>query len=725
MSGDEAEYEVETIVRAKVTRGKRGKKSWLYCVKWKNYSAADNTWEPVDSFAGGSEHFIERFWDRVSTGGRDYNDLSQFSVDEEFFPSGPPRRKKARKSNAEAEIPLPTPAAEPVDSENEVRSIIGDDDEHAASGRGKRRRSSTGAADAESSPPKRKRGRPPGIRPSELEEREASASLARKQSVRELPRTNRGRGQVAESSAAASGPPPLPRRRGRPSKAAPRASSSSPDELLLLPEGNGKASSSRMEKAKAEAPIGATQTSPMIMDDSEPEDFTFGAPSLLTPDSTYEVIAEPGPSTAMPAHRSRAANPRVKMLDDPNLTEASGAISVKARFMKRIAAANSNTVGADSPARSPRVSTSKPGPGKTSAGLVVGGSRLVAQKGKLTTLRANAGVVISKASEGVTSVENGAAGTSGREGSLFSSVDLDEVPGLGQFDSQPRSPPTGQELLKAAGIDPSAGADLPDFEEDAEGEDDIEYIGNLDQGVPSAQLQTRQDGTSEPGEEAPTNASREAHEVPPERAPEKPAVVLEAKPVTFATRVSSAWNQSTIFGPLTLGFAPSRNQGQLDPTDSSSQPKRYALNLNLDPAVSLPLTLKDTHASTSFLEQLDATARNPSGKFYKDQSAIALVNTLRPHGSYAWVATSEDATEEHKKHFQRFVSRLVAGEMFIQMNRFEPLVMCASENSVLGQKLGIPAPLLGLPDTVVMTHVSIEDHCAYAEAAEHADDARW
>ncbi|KAI0362093.1 hypothetical protein OH77DRAFT_1389918, partial [Trametes cingulata] len=712
-------YRSELIARAKVAKGKRGKKSWLSPLQWRNYGSADNTWEPVESFAGGSEHFIERFWSRVSTGGRDYHDLSQFSVDEEFFPTGPPRLKKPRKSKGEVELPPPPPAVEPGDSENEVRSIIGDDDEPLAttSTRGKRRRSSAGA-DAKPSPSKRKRaGRPPGKRPSELEEEEATGSVSRKRSMPELPRTNRGRVRAAESSAASLEHPTSPRRRGRPAKAAPRPSSSSPDELLLAPESNGKARSSRAEKAKAEPLTGTTKDSPMVVDDSEEEELTFGAPSLLAPDSTHDPMPEPGPSTALPAHRSRAANPRVKVLDDPNLTETSGAISAKARFMKGSAATNGPSVDSDSSAQSGRVSKSKAGPGRSSSGLVVGGSRLVAQKGKLTTLRANAGVFTSKASQAVTTVESGGASMSGREGSLFNSVDLDEVPGLGNFDAPPRSPPTGQELLKEAGMDPSARTDLPDFEEDAEGEDDIEYIDNLVQNQGCAQASEQSDGS-------PATANREELQPSPERSPEKPPVILEARPLTFASRVSSAWNQSTIFGPLTLGFSPSHSQGQNEAAESS-RPKRYTLNLNLDSAVSLPLTLKDTHGPPSFLEQLDATARNPSGKFYKDQSAIALVNALRPQGTYARVTLSEDATEEHRKHFERFVSRLVAGEMFIQMNRFEPLVMCASENTVLGQKLGIPAPLIGLADTVVMAHVSIEDHCAYAEAAEHADGARW
>lgn len=138
--------------------------------------------------------------------------------------------------------------------------------------------------------------------------------------------------------------------------------------------------------------------------------------------------------------------------------------------------------------------------------------------------------------------------------------------------------------------------------------------------------------------------------------------------------------EGTNYSSSALGLSPTRNHTQDESTDSyviylanvdnahisldrSSAPKRYTLNLNLDSAVSLPITLKDTHASPAFLEKIDPSARNPTGKFYKDEHAIALVNTLGPQGSYARVTLSDDATEEQKKHFERFVSRMVSGEL--------------------------------------------------------------
>ena len=95
----------------------------------------------------------------------------------------------------------------------------------------------------------------------------------------------------------------------------------------------------------------------------------------------------------------------------------------------------------------------------------------------------------------------------------------------------------------------------------------------------------------------------------------------------------------------------------------SSEPKKYALYLNLDPAVSLPIALKDVRASQSFLDGLDGSARNPTGKFYKDQHAIALVDTLAAQGNYARVTLNIGSSDEHRQHFERFIARLQGGEL--------------------------------------------------------------
>lgn len=160
--------------------------------------------------------------------------------------------------------------------------------------------------------------------------------------------------------------------------------------------------------------------------------------------------------------------------------------------------------------------------------------------------------------------------------------------------------------------------------------------------------------------------------------------------------------------------------------------------------MSLPVTLKDVHAPSSFTENLDNVTRNPTGKFYKDPHSVAMVETLKANGSFARVVVSDGASQEQKAHFDRFIVRLQTGELvssssipldsvtstllfaqFIQMNRTEPLAMCSAENGVLVGKLGFPAALVGLGGAVLVAQVTVENYSNYADAAGHADDSRW
>lgn len=55
--------------------------------------------------------------------------------------------------------------------------------------------------------------------------------------------------------------------------------------------------------------------------------------------------------------------------------------------------------------------------------------------------------------------------------------------------------------------------------------------------------------------------------------------------------------------------------------------------------------------------------RGPPGKFYSQQAAMALLDTLRTGGSSGKVVTDIDSTENQRTHFDRFCSRLNAGEL--------------------------------------------------------------
>jgi hypothetical protein len=55
--------------------------------------------------------------------------------------------------------------------------------------------------------------------------------------------------------------------------------------------------------------------------------------------------------------------------------------------------------------------------------------------------------------------------------------------------------------------------------------------------------------------------------------------------------------------------------------------------------------------------------RGPPGKFYIQQAAMALLDTLRTGGSSGKVVTAPNSTDDQRAHFDRFCSRLNAGEL--------------------------------------------------------------
>ena len=183
------------------------------------------------------------------------------------------------------------------------------------------------------------------------------------------------------------------------------------------------------------------------------------------PEPEPEPEPEHASAPSIPAHRLRAANPRVRAMDDPNLTEVVGpeAIAVKARFMKHAANGEAKEITSSS-SRPARVSSSRAGPGKSSRMISteINSTRLTMQNGVLASVRPTRA---NKQSNSTAGVEPHDDASHAAESSLAGSAVAVEV--VEQVVAQPEPTPTGEELLKAAGMNDEAAQGLPDFEDGA------------------------------------------------------------------------------------------------------------------------------------------------------------------------------------------------------------------------------------------------------------------
>lgn len=143
----------------------------------------------------------------------------------------------------------------------------------------------------------------------------------------------------------------------------------------------------------------------------------------------------------IPAHRRRQQKPLVKPFEDPDLQIREGQLASKAKAIAR------NPPETDS---KPSVSKSRPGPGRSSSGMVRKPTLLTASKGTLTSVRAS---------------------TRRKSNPKPEAEELDPTsPTIGEslVTPEPQEPPTGKELLSMAGLDVQDAEALPDFEEEPE-----------------------------------------------------------------------------------------------------------------------------------------------------------------------------------------------------------------------------------------------------------------
>jgi hypothetical protein len=101
-------------------------------------------------------------------------------------------------------------------------------------------------------------------------------------------------------------------------------------------------------------------------------------------------------------------------------------------------------------------------------------------------------------------------------------------------------------------------------------------------------------------------------------------------------------------------------------TTSAPISTRPTFSLSLDSSVAVSVVLKDIYqvtGSPSLDAVVTANPKGPPGKFYRQEVASALLDTLRSGGSSAWIEVGEAVDENTRQHFERFRNRLEEGEL--------------------------------------------------------------
>ncbi|KAK0210924.1 hypothetical protein DFS33DRAFT_1378900 [Desarmillaria ectypa] len=618
MTDSEQEYEVESVLLARVAKKSARSKQliWQYRVKWKGYSSEESTWEPKESFEG-SEDILEQFWARANTNGRDIEDLSLFRVDENFYPTGPPRRPGKLKSTGAVTVARePSPEMRPeAEPQPEPKPKL----KRTQSRPTKRKRSSSVEIVETEPQPKRTRGRLSGSAPPKPEKK-----------LVPLSRQSKDKSTVKRSSDAST--LSLRTTRNRPRKDSPEIVPASEEE-----EDGDYAFNSTPIKA-TEAP--SVQYPPGRVSASSP------ALSLLSSSKSAAGLPMASSSTSVPSYRACATNPLVKMID--NHDGMDGGISTKTRL------------GGSSPKKA------KPGPGRSSTGIVT--------KSKSSLLTFTKG--------GLQSVKGKYVPEKRDEHTHDTDVEMAAVEQAERSSLLP--PPTGEELLKLAGLSAEAAKKLDDYEDESESN-------------------------------GPTAAQSSLA-----LAKEK---LLPTGSIT-SNNASAPWRSTisnTIFGPL--GLASNVPPASIT-CDLSQSP---TLVLDLDISVKIPVVLINAVSTPSSSSSWVFIAENKGlpGKLYDDKTALQIFNTLRTSSSAARVVPASNITEEQKAHFERFQARLDDGALFILPVGKEVLALCSSENALFCQRLNIPPALSCLKKGVLLTRVMVENISAYADVAVPVDAFQW
>ncbi|KIO13686.1 hypothetical protein M404DRAFT_591758 [Pisolithus tinctorius Marx 270] len=312
----------------------------------------------------------------------------------------------------------------------------------------------------------------------------------------------------------------------------------------------------------------------------------------------------------------------------------------------------------------------KPGPGRSSAGLLVRNrsSLLTASKGKLTTVKGKFTPVNVTRAQPEDTAEIAPAWSNGDSGVVVTSWSDEDA--VGEMDvtdhasgtfTDPK--PSGSDLLKLAGMGDGDVA-LPDFDET---DLPAERSANDALGQPRSKT-AKEDGqdravkvdTFEVQEASfvPTNESGDVNgsveSVPAEDIVKKNLALV--KELLFpSTRVAApAFSEgptslrSTIFGPLYQGTTsnPSSHSG----TNEKDTPTSFKIIVN--DTLSIPITLRDATLVKDGMGDLriGKSVNGRAGNFYGQNDALAIVNALRSHG-VARVAPDASADTQQQEQF--------------------------------------------------------------------------
>lgn len=632
---DDNEYEVESITQAKVTK-KKGKGQKLV---WK-YCVRWKGYSPEhDTWEPtesfvGSEDIVQKFWERADSGGRDINNLSLFKEGDLFLPLGPPRRKIKRKSVVNPSSL--SPAAGPTPSRPEGSNQV----ENKIST--KRRRSSFDKKGGDDYPAKRPREH------EDLFERTLESVASPTIPTRKpLPTNLNGKPQTLK---VAMTPSASYRKNKRPHRS---------PSIEVIPDSD-------------------EETEGGIRRDNAVSDFQCS--TSRNPHNSERLddsVHSPSFTSKLPSHRMRVEMPLVKMMDDPNLSTIDGAIPAKMRVLEKKSA---SLVTAEERGRS----RSKPGPGRSSSGFISKSNALTLDKSFNKTTKG----ALHKSVEG----ENGSQDiTQDTHETEIHDSPLPEIPGN-------MVTPSGEELLKLAGLDPDAAETLPDFEE----------MDTTEQAPPSAAQSTL------PPDNLQQSVIRNNLNLV------KDKLFPSSSFIADQGVINPNWKKSTIFGPLGLG-SDSLSQGQASgsQTDSSKSPPFL---INLDSSISIPVLLVDISPPNTSLFAVGSKGPNVPGKFYKVERCLSLLDTMRTGGPSAQVVVLENVADETKRHFERFAARLEVGDVFVALAGAQLLAFCSSSNNQVCQKLNIPPKL---PGKTLVSQVFVENYSGYADAASNADEKRW